>query len=211
MAWIPAIMTFIEKNYEIGKCIYVKTISSESNDRWQAHFISSLKYYNYLFEVQISSAPDDKPVSFCSGYLKEFNIYFYVDCCHYFYTCPFRLPHRMKYTSDAVFLTLNNIWEVYRFLQPMEDFSDLDFILTDHTKHLKTNCNKFLFQMKSCDDFNDIVCLSCGASIDMEWHLDQYYIVKEIWSIWEPNTISFFFQWIPEEVIMDIVEFVKSS
>jgi hypothetical protein len=101
-----------------------------------------------------------------------------------------RSPHH-EYTSN-VFI---RIWPHLKSLQ------DKGYLI-DHTIHLPS-C--------ACSDtFSELPkypnqCASCGSRIDLEFIPNLNQRTLNVWSIWEELNNTFYIEWIPQEVLEDII------
>jgi hypothetical protein len=79
------------------------------------------------------------------------------------------------------------------------------YLYVDSTLHTM-NCNQRQIPKIV---FNDIVCPNCNASIDIQWKKNvalNYLNMSNIWNMWKLDFIQNFFQWFPEEVLLNIFE-----
>jgi hypothetical protein len=125
--------------------------------------------------------------------------------CHlqYWFFPLSTIEERQKHCPFADFFHYgkhkNKAWTL---LMQQEDL--LKFCFKDLTIHTIKTCNKK--QMPT----RDYKCRTCNASIDMEWipnyNLLQYQM-DWIWALWQLVDSSYI-EWIPEEVLLDIIEII---
>lgn len=82
------------------------------------------------------------------------------------------------------------------------------YVLTDHTHHLIQNCNLFCASPIRSLYSDEFVCGSCEGSIIIEWHLEKYFIINQVWNLWaltDHSVRNSFIQLFPEEVLQDVI------
>lgn len=90
------------------------------------------------------------------------------------------------------------------------------FILIDATEHISTCTDKDLLQLPLVTK-SDLVCSQCGASVDIHWQWKMFQTnripkytrkCRTIWRMWNGFNNTSLIEWIPEEVLKDILEVV---
>lgn len=107
-------------------------------------------------------------------------------------------PTEFDFTvSQYIIFMESNIWT---------KVTSKKFYSFDHTKHALNCEDPFLLNhVPIISDEEDLVCASCGASIDLEWYPWSTYKTNELYSMWENWQNDYYMEWIPEEVLQDII------
>jgi hypothetical protein len=120
------------------------------------------------------------------------------------------------FSSLLTTFIFHDIWPHLESMQP--------FWFQDHTKHYDRICKGIFFDFPILNENqDDLICASCGASIDLSWRLDiartkheQFQQVIEqrrnkIWKIWLSMNNNSFIEWLPEELVEAILEILLND
>jgi hypothetical protein len=94
-----------------------------------------------------------------------------------------------------------------RFWRELKQYSDYITDLTKHSIHCTNEdifSNFFITELAT----KRLYCTSCVNRLFIKFEPNMNKKTLEVWSLWslaDSNTISYYFQWIPEEVLTDIL------
>jgi hypothetical protein len=106
-------------------------------------------------------------------------------------------------------------WQRKEFLPLWRLAKSNPYYSFDHTIHHEDCDDKEMMDhvpIITAANPNILCCYSCRAIVDLEWYPCSTFSNETIWSMWELNSCPiqeayhFYIQWLPEELLQDIIE-----